>query len=168
MPTYFVTVGDESEHAQLDNMRWDEEIVNVEIYPFFDNNIALDNEQHPVMLEHYTIKYTTEYTAKPGTSVNPYSGDLLGPTQGPMTLAQHTAFNAALRSRRPASYYSPVSAQQVKSSSPNGPKKMKKKNRTMPSCPPGFRYDFKSRSCVKIKGRNKNATKKKFRNYKRR
>ena len=170
MPTYDITVGDKSEHNKLDNLRWDEEIVKVEVVPFFDNNIMLDNEQHPVMLSHYNIIYTTEYTAKPGTSVNPYTGPpSTRPIQGPMTLEQQLAFNAALLYRRPASHYhSNRVGSTVKSSSPNGPKKMKKKKRAIPSCPPGFRYDFKSRTCVKIKGRKRYATKKKFRNNKRR
>jgi hypothetical protein len=166
MPTYYVNLDDESTYPEY---RWDEEIVRTEVFPIFDNRVHTQ-EQSSGLLEHTRIKIITEYTAKPGTSVNPYSGNLLGSLQGPMTLEQHSAFNAALRDRRPASYYhSNRVGSTVKSSSPNGPKKMKEKKKTsFMSCPPGFRYDFKTKSCVKIKGRKRYATKKKFRNYKRR
>lgn len=158
MPTYYVNLDDESTYPDY---RWDEEIISTEVFPIFDNRVHTQ-EQSSGLLDHSRIKIVTTYTYKPGSSVNPYVA--------PLTLDQFNAFNAALIDRKKASHYhSPVSAQQVKSSSPNGPKKMKVKKKTsFMSCPPGFRYDFKTKSCVKIKGRNKYAIKKKFRNNKRR
>lgn len=161
MPQYEVYMADESTYPN--EMRWDEEVVRTDVFYLYDNRIH-SPEQSAGQLQHTRIKIYTEYTAKPGTSVNPYTGGLLGPIQGPMTLEQQSAFLAALRYRRPASHYhSNRVGSTVKSSSPNGPNsKMKKKKRTMPSCPPGFRYDFKTRTCVKIKGRTKYAKKKNF------
>lgn len=165
MPEYEVYMADESTFPQY---RWDEEVVRTDVFYVYDNRVH-SPEQSAGQLDHTRIKIYTQYTAKPGTSVVGYTIDPTKEMAGPMTAEQYLAFQQALVHRSPASHYhSNRVGSTVKSSSPNGPKQMKKKRATMPSCPPGFRYDFKSRTCVKIKGRKRYATKKKFRNYKRR
>lgn len=168
MPRYVVVVGDESTHVGPGTdhpYRWDEEIVRVETYPEWNNQVY-GPEQSGALLEHTRFVIITKYNSPI------YIDTSDRPIQGPMTLMEANEFNSSLTVRKMASsYYSNPVGSGVRSS-PNGPKKVKKslaiKRTTSNRCPPGFRYDFKRRTCVKIKGRKKYATKKMFRNNKRR
>lgn len=147
MPTYTVIPEDESTWPTY---RWDEEIVSTEVFPIFDNRVH-SPEQSEGLLVHTRIRVKTRYTQP-----NYTAGD--GTIYGPMTLNAYTKqMNDA---KSVVSSYHKTHSRSVASAPRSSPKrgtkktvsKSKKKSRsTYPKCPPGYRYDFRRRMCVKIR-----------------
>lgn len=168
MPTYYVNLSDDSTEPQY---RWDEEIVKIETFPIYDNRVHTD-EQNPALLAHTRFRITTRYTspnyitkegAKHGAmTYKDYKtqvADVQSLLHRPRTSHRGVASAPRVNSPNRGNKKGASGARSIKNASSYGPR---------PRCPKGFYYDSKRKMCVRIKGRNRNATKKKLRNGKRR
>lgn len=152
MPRYEVYLDDKSSYPVYAE---NEEVVKTEIYYPYDNRVH-SPEQSAGQLQHTRLVITTRYIPK--------KEDMVG-FIGPITFATHMDAVNVVNSYHKKEYSRRV-ASAPRSSPKRGKKTVsrstKKSRSTRQRCPPGFRYDFKKKMCVKIKGRTKYAKKKNF------
>ena len=155
MPTYTVDLEDSSTYPEYaDN----EVIIRTEVFPIYDNRIH-SPEQSAGQLEYTTFRIHTQYRYE--------QSGFIGPMEYKYTKSAYDSYRNPSNSRRVASAPSVISpkrgkkrtsgARSIKNASSYGPR---------PRCPKGYYYDSTRKMCVRIKGRNKNASKKKFWNGK--